>query len=307
MTDAATASGELDRRPSAGQTLTAGLHLPQAGPAASGEAVRQVAVLAEQLGYGGVWLSDHLVVQQDATYPPSAYIYDPLISMAWAAAATEQVEIGATVLVAPHRRPVVLGKMLATLDLFSGGRIIAGLAGGYVAPEFAALGVPMDERGPRTDETIEIIQAMWQQDPITAEFPVHGLVFDRMRAKPQPERQIPIWIGGKSKPAYRRAVRVGHGWHGGDVTPGAVDLAATAERVRQVREFDPPEGFVYSLRVSWDGLEDDHDSLLTQIDRLRELGFTHIVAEPRQRTLDGYRRSSEALAEVFRRAGAISG
>ena len=85
---------------------TAGIHLPQAGPASSGEAIRRAAVLAEDLGYADVWVSDHLAVPTGADYPPSAYIFEPFIAMTWAAAYTKRVGLGTTVLVLPMRNPL---------------------------------------------------------------------------------------------------------------------------------------------------------------------------------------------------------
>ena len=287
---------------SAGTAMTAGVHLPQAGSAANPDSLREAAVLAEQLGFSVAWVSDHVVVQQGAAYPPSAYIYEPIVSMTWVAAATSVIELGTSVLVLPMRRPVIMGKMLSTLDLVSQGRLIVGGAGGYTPSEFATLGVPMDERGPRTDESIEIMRAMWSEDPITADYPVHGVSFDRMRAKPQPGRRIPIWIGGHSRPALRRAIRMGDGWHGilaGQQGAGFDDIEAQVKTLRDAR---PEQEFVLSVRAPWDGLEDDHDVLLGWIDKLRELGVTHILAEPRQRTKADYLRSIERLGDLFARA-----
>jgi probable F420-dependent oxidoreductase len=288
-------------RASDGVVLTAGVHMPQAGPAASPGTLAKAARHAEQLGFAGIWFSDHLTVRRGTDYPPSAYIYEALVAMTWAAAATSTVEIGTSVLVLPMRRPTVLAKSLASLDLLSGGRLIAGVAGGYVEPEFATLGVPFAERGPRTDEAIRILRTMWTQDPISAAFPVHGLTFADMRAKPQPDRIIPVWVGGQSAPALRRAVTVGDGWHGA-VRPDTAgsDLPSL---VRLLRESRPATDFVLSVRAFWDGLDDDHATLHRSIDHLRELGITHIVAEPRQRTEADYLRSIDRLAEIFGRAG----
>src|SRR5688572_25749125 len=106
--------------------MTAGVHLPQAGPAASGEALRRAAKLAEDVGFADVWVSDHLVVPDGVPYPPSAYVLEPLAVMSWVAAATSRVGIGTTVLVLPMRNPVVMAKSLATIDQLSGGRVILG-------------------------------------------------------------------------------------------------------------------------------------------------------------------------------------
>lgn len=274
--------------------LTAGIHLPQAGPAASGEALRRAAVLAEQLGYADVWVSDHLVVPTGVPYPPSAYVFEPITCLAWVAAATERVRLGTTVLVMPMRNPLMVAKAFATIDQFSGGRAILGTAAGWLEAEFDALGVPFDERGPRTDEAIDMIQTMWTSDHITADYPVHGASFASIRAKPQPVDTIPIWIGGHAPVALRRAARVGSGWHGGFLT-----AEQTAKRINQLRDMDLPEGFEMSMRTRWDPLVHDHDTILGELQDLANVGVTHVVPEPQQRTLDDYLRSIEHMAELL--------
>ena len=123
------------------QEMTAGMHLPQAGPAASGESLTAAAVLSEELGFADVWVSDHLVVPTGVPYPPSAYVLEPLTVMTWVAAATTRVHIGTTVLVMPMRNPIVVAKSIATIDVLSAGRVILGTAAGWLRAEFDALGV----------------------------------------------------------------------------------------------------------------------------------------------------------------------
>ena len=112
--------------------MTAGIHLPQAGPAANPESIKRVAMRAEALGYADIWVSDHLAVQTNAAYPPSPYIYEPLITLTWAAAVTERVKLGTTVLVLPMRNPLFVAKALASIDQLSGGRMILGTAAAQV-------------------------------------------------------------------------------------------------------------------------------------------------------------------------------
>lgn len=128
-------------------SVIVGIHLPQAGPAASGEALRQAAVLAEQLGFRDVWLSDHLLVPTAADYPPSACVLGPLASMAWVAAVTNSVRDGTSILVLPIRNPIEVAKSLARIDQFRDRRVVLGTAAGWVETEFDALGVPFHERG----------------------------------------------------------------------------------------------------------------------------------------------------------------
>ena len=280
--------------------MTAGVHLPQAGPAASGEAMTRAARLAEELGYADVWVSDHLVVPSGAQYPPSAYVYEPLTALAWVAAATKRVGLGTTVLVLPMRNPIHVAKSIATIDLMSGGRFILGTAAGWLKAEFDAIGVPFDERGLRTDEAIEIIRHVWTNDHMTIDFPIHGIHMESIRAQPQPTRRIPIWIGGHADIALRRAITVGDGWHGAFLSPDE-----TKPRVDKLRAGRPEPEYEISMRTRWDPLEDDNDLILAEIDHYREVGVTHLVPEPRQRTVDKYLESIEAMAALLGRADVV--
>lgn len=271
-----------------------GIHLPQSGPAASADAISAVAKHAEDLGFDDVWVSDHVVLPRGASYPPSSYILEPFIALTWAAAASERIGLGTTVLVLPLRPPVLLAKMIGSLDILSGGRVTVGAASGWLKEEFDALGVPFEQRGARTDETIDVMRRCWQDDPIDAEAKLTGVKLVEMRAKPQPERHIPIWVGGHSEAAFRRAIRVGDGWHGAFQSP-----EQTAPMVSRLRSERPDPDFTLSMRASWDALRDDGSQISRELDQFREAGIQHIVAEPIQRDRDAWLRCGEAFAKLF--------
>ena len=238
------------------------------------------------------------MVPTGVAYPPSPYVFEPLTAMAWVAATTKRVRIGTTVLVLPMRNPLMVAKSLASLDQMSGGRVILGTAAGWLEAEFDALGVPFAERGARTDEAIEILRRVWTDDHITADYPVHGMHFESIRAKPKPVGHLPIWIGGHADAAIERAIRVGDGWHGAFQKPDA-----TARIVGKLRAARPASEFVISMRTRWDPLKDDADVIRAELDGLLEAGVQHVVPEPRQRTLDGYLSSIEAMAKLLGEAG----
>jgi len=271
-----------------------GVHLPQSGPAASASAIERVAVQAEELDFDDVWVSDHVVLPRDARYPPSSYILEPLVALTWAAASTQRIGLGTTVLVLPLRPPVLLAKMLASLDLMSEGRLIVGAASGWLKQEFDALGVPFAERGARSDEAISLLRQCWRDDPIDFDAEVTGAKLVAMRAKPQPGREIPIWVGGHSEPAFRRAVTVGDGWHGAFQSP-----EKTAPMTRRLRRDRPDPSFILSMRASWDALRDEASEIRRQLEQYQEAGIQHIVAEPIQRDADGWMRCAEAFARIF--------
>ena len=122
-----------------------------------------------------------------------------------------------------------------------------------------------------------------------------------MRLKPQPAGHIPIWIGGHSEVALRRAARVGDGWHGAFQSPEKT--AVLTDRLRVDR---PEPSFTLSMRASWDALRDGPEQIESELDQYRAAGIQHIVAEPLQRDEDSWLRCSEAFAKIFERAGALA-
>jgi probable F420-dependent oxidoreductase len=180
-----------------------GVHLPQFREPVPGAVLAAAARDAEQAGADDLWVSDHLLLPAGIERPPESF-HDPLTVLTWAAAATGRAGLGTSVLVAPYRHPVVLAKALASLDALSGGRVIAGMASGWLESEFAALGVPFGERGRRTDAAIAACRALWS-----------GAELGGNRLRPPPARPggPPVWIGGDGDAGIRRAARLGDGWH----------------------------------------------------------------------------------------------
>jgi len=269
-----------------------GIHLPQYGRAAGPDGITRAARQAEDLGFHDVWVSDHLAIPAASPYPP-AFLFEPLITLTWAAAATERIGLGTSVLVLPYRHPVHLAKELASLDRLSNGRLVVGVAAGWLEGEFEALGVPFAERGPRTDEAIDALRAIWDGDqPI--DFDGAFTHLEQMRITPTPDRHLPIWIGGSSAPALRRAATKGDGWHGSFTDP-----EVTAGLVARLRAERPEPDFTISMRVDWDGLSDDPAELSRRLAGYAEAGVGHIVTSVRQADLDAWLRSVEILRGVF--------
>src|SRR5487761_2552501 len=209
-----------------------GVHLPHIGQKADAEAIRRAAVQAEELGFADVWVSEHIIVPKDRAYPPSAIFWDPVLTLTWAAAYTSRVGLGTSVLVLPMRHPLPLAKELATLQNLSGGRFILGAGVGWMEGEFSALGVPFRERGRRMDEGLAMMRAVWTDDPVTFQANWIPAVIKEMRSQPQPCAPIPIWIGGSSDAAIKRALRL-DGWHGRLVAPE--QAKAAVQRLRAER------------------------------------------------------------------------
>lgn len=194
-----------------------GLHLPQIGSAPDPADIARIAQRAEAAGYASLWVSDHLMVPATGGRLPPIEILEPLTTLAYVACATKTIKLATSVIVLPYRNAIHLAKELATLDRLSGGRVIAGVASGWLEAEFRALGAPYERRGDYSDETIALMRALWAGE---TSFRGSFFSFDAMHFGPRPAAgTIPIWIGGLSKRAIRRAVELGDGWHGTRMKP----------------------------------------------------------------------------------------
>lgn len=270
--------------------MRVGVHLPQYGRVAGPDAIRAAARRAEELGFADIWVSDHIVQPVGQDYP-SPYLYDPLMTLAWGAAATERVGLGTSVIVAPQHNPLWLANALASLDALSGGRVITGLGVGWSEAEFDALGYSFHDRGRRTDEIIDVLRACWRNDPVS--FSGRFYSFADLRVLPKPAHDIPIWIGGRAESAYARGVAKGDGFQLLGLTPD--EAAPLVARLRRDR---PEEAFTISLRTGWDPQGMEHARIRDELAGFAEAGIQHVVSAPWRRDPDAWIRSMELLAEL---------
>lgn len=196
--------------------MTIGLFLHNVHIAGDPKTAVAVATRAEELGYDSLWAGEHVVVPDPRVAPspmePTDAILDPLVLLAHLAAHTSRVLLGTGVIVLPQRNPLVLAKQVASLDVLSGGRVVLGIGAGYLEPELRALGVPMAERGTRTDEFLAAMRAVWTEE--APAFAGEHVAFAGVAARPRPvQRPLPVVIGGRTPAAYRRAARFAEGWY----------------------------------------------------------------------------------------------
>lgn len=267
-----------------------GIHLPQYGRVASAEAITTAARRAEQLGFADVWISDHIVQPAEQDYP-SPYLYDPIVTLSWAAAVTETIGLGTSVLVAPQHVPLELANQLASIDDLSGGRLTVGLGVGWSEREYEALGHDFANRGARMDEIIDALRVAWRDDPAT--FEGEHVSFRDIRVLPKPAHDIPIWIGSRAEVGRRRAVAKGDGYQFVGQKPDEV-----VEPIRRLRAERPEESFTISLRTGWDPQGMDPDEIRTERDAFAAAGIQHVVCAPWRSDLDAWLRSMELLADL---------
>ncbi|MEX1007202.1 MAG: TIGR03619 family F420-dependent LLM class oxidoreductase [Acidimicrobiia bacterium] len=270
--------------------MKVGIHLPQYGRVSSADAIRRAAVHAEELGFSDVWVSDHVAIPAAQDYP-SPFLYDPLVTLAWAAAATARIGLGTSVLVVPQHPPLWLANALASLDRLSDGRLTIGVGVGWSEAEFVALGQDFRTRGPRTDEIIDLLRACWRDDPTSFDGAYYQL--DEMRVLPKPAHEIPIWVGGSSEPAYRRAVSKGDGFQAIGLQPDTA--RPVVERIRRDR---PDLSFTISLRTGWDPQGMEPDDIRRECEEFETAGIQYVVSAPWRSDLDDWLRSMELLAGI---------
>jgi probable F420-dependent oxidoreductase len=239
-----------------------GYTLPTRGPMATPETIAGLTIAAERLGFDSVWASDHIVIPTDITsdypyaqpgvaasggaaFPADDYPYlEPLTTLTYLAGMTERIKLGTNVLIVPYRNPVYAAKTIATLDYLSGGRVILGVGTGWMEEEFNVLGQPhFAERGALTNEYLRLFVELWTNDnpSFTGEYyQVDGIKFS---PKPVQKPHPPIWVGGHSNPAIRRAATLGDGWLPMGI-PGVTPLGPDEMRVKVdwLRELAAKEG-----------------------------------------------------------------
>jgi probable F420-dependent oxidoreductase len=272
------------------------------GACSDPETAARVARAAEEAGYDSVWAGEHVVLpdpqKPPSPVPPQTPMLDPAASLAFLAGQTRRVKLATGIIILPQRNPLVLAKELGSVDVVSGGRLICGVGAGYLKAEFQALGVSFQRKGPRTDEAIEVLRALWSQDAPT--FRGEFWNFSGIQAKPLPVQKPhpPIVVGGHSPGAFRRAVRQGNGWFG-----FALDLDVTRRCVEGLEKAGSEVQRPASLGKLEIGLTPSPALTLDRdtVRRYEDLGVERLVPIGRGRTAD------QLIADVEQTARAVLG
>jgi len=226
-----------------------GFYLPSSNTGATRVGVSQIARQAEDMGFGSLWVADHLVAptRMESPYPftpdgsyhnsPRTPYLEPLTALAFVAGLTERPRLVISVLVLPYRHPLSTAKIAATVDVLSGGRLVLGVGVGWMAEEFAVLGhTYFGRRGANTDEQLEILRLAWTGEPFS--YAGHFYEFDEVVVAPTPEQaHLPIWIGGHTTAALKRAVASGDG-----VNVNAGSPQETAEMIARIADLTAASG-----------------------------------------------------------------
>jgi probable F420-dependent oxidoreductase len=251
---------------------------------------------AEDLGFDSVWVTDHLLVPQTMEIIYRDHMLEPLALLSHIAAISTRVKIGSSVVILPYRNPIVVAKMLATIDHLSAGRLIFGAAVGWMEEEFAALRAPFAERGAFSDECLRLITMLWTHDKVS--FDGRYFTFQDMQASPRPVQQPhpPIWVGGNSPRERRRAAAFGDGWHATAMPMEMLKAGITDLRqkwARQGRAGEPvlsmripcfidgisQEVLHYPARAGRGSLTGSVSAIAERVGAYHDLGIHHLVLE----------------------------
>ena len=277
----------------------------------------------ESLGFHSIWASDHVVLPIERTnlYPytddgsftasPEDPQLDALILLSFLASHTEKIKIGTSVLIAPYRNQILQAKMLASLDVLTGGRVICGLGVGWWKEEFAALQAPFEDRGLATDEYIQIFKTLWQDNE--PEFNGDTYQFSNIAFFPKPNG-IPIWIGGHTKRAIRRTVKYGDAWHPTRLTPEKIkEMKLYLDELCQIHERNTEEITISLKRTlhftdigintnsklrSQSALIDSTNKIIEDIKKCAEVGIKQLTFDFQTNNLDECVNIMEHLANV---------
>lgn len=278
------------------------------------DAVCEFARRAHNSGFDGLWLSDHLVVGP----PPesSRTWYDAPTLLAGLAGLVPGMTVGTDVLIVSHRHPVIAAKALATLDVITGGRLVVGVGSGHSAHEFGVLGAEFEKRAPVIDEYLQVWRAVWGPGPTNFDGEHVSIDEPELFPKPVQRPHPPIWVGGNSRAAIRRAANLGDGWH-----PLGIPFAVYAEGATLLRDLAEQAGrptptLSYSGFFGRIGAESVNDAtrvpltggveqVLDDIGRLTEIGVRNFVfrlGSPELSNAEVLEQVEVVAAEVLPRA-----
>ena len=237
-----------------------------------GTEIVATAQAAEAAGFAWVSCSDHVAVPASRAAAMGATWYDAGSTLAFVAGATMRIRLLSHVLVLPYRHPLLVAKQFGTLDHLSGGRVILGVGSGHLKPEFNVLRADYERRGLVSDEYVRAIAAAWLEEVAAFEGATVAfrdvMVAPRVAQRPRP----PIWVGGNSRAAVRRAARYADGWVPWELTPEACrDAGALARRIRAEAALPDVFELVAPLAVPADASADD---VVARIEAWRQAGAT---------------------------------
>jgi probable F420-dependent oxidoreductase len=288
-------------------------HVRHAAEFVTGEAVMQCAKAAEDAGFDACFVTDHPAPDIKWLETGGHHALDPFVALSFAAAATTRLRVQTHILVLPYRNPLLTAKAVLSLDVLSNGRVILGVAPGYLKPEFSALGVDFDERNELTDEAIDVMRRIWidgQVEFTGRNFKTRGTIM----APPAVQKPPPIWIGGNSTAAIRRAAERGDGWvpfpnpagvSSAVRTPPLSSVDELRRRTGVLREHAEKSGRTAPIDICFSPFANGDQETLDELVQLEEIGVTWAVLHmpavtTRAAYIDAVHHLGEAVIKPYR-------
>ena len=212
--------------------MRVGLGLPVSGTWATPETMRYVATRADELGFDSLWAFQRLLHPVDDDWGAAYHaVHDPIAALSYVAAVTSRIRLGIAVVMAPYYAPIVLAKALTTLDIVSTGRLDVGLGLGWSAQEFEAVGVSMERRGPRAEEFVACLKAIWTQREVEFHGEFYDVPLSHVEPKPVQSPYPPLLMGGGAEAALKRIGRIADGW----ISSSRTDLTTIGQSVELIK------------------------------------------------------------------------
>ncbi|PYN90335.1 MAG: LLM class F420-dependent oxidoreductase [Candidatus Rokuibacteriota bacterium] len=258
-----------------------GLHSVNLHTCGYPDAAARIGWAADAAGFESLWVADHVVLPDPPVagrpMAPDMRLLDPIVSLSFLAAHTTRIRLATGVIILPQRQALVLAKQLASLDVLSNGRLIFGLGVGWCEPEMRSVGAPFAERGRVADDYLAAMRAVWTQPKPSYRGPY--VSFDGVQAMPRPvQTPIPIVVGGRTPPAYRRAVTQGHGWYGFGMSVDETQKVLAALRDTAKKHSRPAELGRLEISVTPPGYDVPDKATL---DAYAAAGVDRLILRPR--------------------------
>jgi len=269
----------------------------------------EIAKKAETLDFDSIWVSDHIVIPHKHKGRFTDLFYDPFALLSYIAGVTDKIKLGTSLIILPYRNPIVVAKMISTLDNLSDGRVIFGVGTGWMREEFDILGVPFEERGKRTNEYIQIIKNLWTEDNPSFEGEFYNYRDIKFEPKPLQTPYPKIIVGGNSGRAIDRAIKFSNGWQ-----PTAIGPEEYRAKLQHIKKSTNPDNFVLSVRNRVE-IRNDKDNtegpgfytfrgtvseIIEEAIKFRDLGVKQILFDPAVESLEEYFKTIDIIsAEII--------
>ncbi len=280
-----------------------GIALPHFGKFADKDNITLISRDAELLGFDSLWVSDHIVIPNSHKGFGEIF-YEPLITLSYIASLTSKIRLGTSVIILPYRNPVVLAKMISTIDVLSDGRLIFGIGAGWLREEFSSLGVDFDNRDNLTEEFIKVMKVLFEEDDPNYKGQFYNISSIKFLPKPVQKPHPPIWMGGNSNKAIRFALKHCNGWHSVGLIPKEIlekvdYIKSISNKYKNELGISTRKNFQITQKKVDDKkevLRGTSDTIIEGLEEYMNAGVSHIVFQILGSNLNEIIKSMEAFS-----------